>query len=107
MNEISEIESSKKAFFTERASTLRGTPSRAAQISLGSSSIDLLSPPSLPPSIPSDWLRGNRQRTTSGVQRSCEVLPTSSAIMRQQQKMLVKQNSKESDGGSVSSEGSK
>jgi hypothetical protein len=53
---------------------------------------------------PADWLRGGRRAAaTSGVQRSCEVLPA--AVL--QQHKLVKQSSKDSNDGSVSSEGSK
>ena len=47
-----------------------------------------------------DWLRGGRRIMNSGVQRSCEVMPT------QPGPRLTKQGSKDSDG-SVSSEGSK
>jgi len=47
-----------------------------------------------------DWLRGGRVGRTSGVQRSSEVMPTNNP-------RLAKQNSKESNDGSLSSEGSK
>ena len=47
-----------------------------------------------------DWLRGGRRTLSSGVQRSSEVMPTNNP-------RLTKQSSKESNDGSVSSEGSK
>ena len=48
-----------------------------------------------------DWMRGGRRpHGTSGVQRSSEVMPTNNP-------RLAKQGSKDSNEGSVSSEGSK
>ena len=47
-----------------------------------------------------DFLRGGRRTLTSGVQRSTEVMPANNP-------RLTKQGSKDSNDGSVSSEGSK